>query len=302
MRLNLGRPYTLQLKDTIWHKILSPRFGKMGMKKLNRLQFMDWLAEFQFSKGVNHDEEYSHEYLNNVVGLLASMMADAVANDVIARNPLVKIKIGGKDRDIPHMELEQFQALLKVAITELSNRDRLMLYLAAHSLRIGEVRGIRIKDFNGTQLTIQSTRVGSTRSGIKKGTKNKTSTRVIELMPYVMPLIPRVVTEARAIYFKHGEKDINDKEVFITSKATPLQYSYINKKFHAVGDKVGVALSPHVLRHAFATFAFDMNANPRDIANYLGHSKVDMSMYYNLGTDKGKRELAKRFYDANIAK
>ncbi len=46
------------------------------------------------------------------------------------------------------------------------------------------------------------------------------------------------------------------------------------------------------MRHAFATFAFDIaGANPRDIMNLLGHANVDMSLQYNRGSNEGSQRI-----------
>ncbi|CUR64163.1 hypothetical protein PB1A_0723 [Leuconostoc inhae] len=47
-----------------------------------------------------------------------------------------------------------------------------------------------------------------------------------------------------------------------------------------------------MMRHHFATIAIDKGANIRDVANYLGHENIDMTILYNLGTSEGMKKLS----------
>lgn len=41
--------------------------------------------------------------------------------------------------------------------------------------------------------------------------------------------------------------------------------------------------------------------NPKDIMNMLGHKKIDMSMYYNLGSEEGMAKVTNMFNDTLLA-
>jgi integrase len=119
--------------------------------------------------------------------------------------------------------------------------------------------------------------------------KTESSKRWVPLTPLVEQYLKLAITNSRAIYAKQNIIMSPDSFIFINSLARPLRYSHLTNVFQLISKETGIHVWPHKMRHAFSTIAFGIaGLNPRDIANILGHSQIDMSLYYNNGTDEGK--------------
>lgn len=61
----------------------------------------------------------------------------------------------------------------------------------------------------------------------------------------------------------------------------------MNTIFIKIKKTTGINITPHILRHFFATQAQSTNINPRLIANFLGHTNISMTDHYTHATDEG---------------
>jgi site-specific recombinase XerD len=173
---------------------------------------------------------------------------------------------------------EQVTTLLKVPDrkTLIGKRDyAILLILAIYGVRQGQLIALKMKDINWKEKTIHFKAV--------KGGKDVT-----------FPLYPNVA-EALLDYFKAGRSDASKKysEVFLKVEArkngknsqTPLGralWYMIKRRFdaagireHSYGPKGG-----HSLRHSVATFLVEGETPIKEIADYLGHRRIDSSFRY----------------------
>lgn len=79
-------------------------------------------------------------------------------------------------------------------------------------------------------------------------------------------------------------------------RLTPRSIQRIIKKYSIVAGIVGKKITPHILRHSFATDLLRNGADIRSVQALLGHSSVTTTQIYTHVTDKQLKEVHKRFH------
>jgi site-specific recombinase XerD len=80
-------------------------------------------------------------------------------------------------------------------------------------------------------------------------------------------------------------------------RLTPRSVQRIIKKYSVLAGIVGKKISPHTLRHSFATDLLQNGADIRSVQAMLGHSSVTTTQIYTHVTDKQLREVHERFHN-----
>lgn len=163
----------------------------------------------------------------------------------------------------------QVEALLMApdVANSLGLRDKAMLELIyATGLRVSELIGIRLFEVS---LNDQVLRV------MGKGSKE----RLVPLGQVAAEWLRRYVAEARPTLLG----DYNSDAIFVTARGAPMtrqMFWTLVKKYAVI---VGIArerISPHVLRHAFATHLLNHGADLRVVQLLLGHADISTTQVY----------------------
>ena len=157
------------------------------------------------------------------------------------------------------LTLQEVDALLAQPKTEdaLGSRDQAILELLyASGMRVSECTMLKLADLNDTFVKV-----------IGKGKKER-------LIP-----IGKKALQAIDHYLIHFRGEIKDPTapLFITKKGKPIDRNAIWKRNKAYAKSAGIQknISPHTLRHSFATHVLEKGADLRLIQDMLGH--VDIS-------------------------
>ncbi len=185
-------------------------------------------------------------------------------------DPTARVRAPRTPRRLPKLLSEkQVVALLTApdVATALGLRDRAMLEtLYATGLRVSELVGLRLGQVS---LATGVVRV------LGKGSKE----RLVPLGEEAVAWIERYRRDARP-QLAAGSRD---DHLFLTARRAPLtrQAFWVLIKRHAVRAGIaGVALSPHVLRHAFATHLLNHGADLRVVQLLLGHADISTTTIY----------------------
>ncbi len=174
---------------------------------------------------------------------------------------------------------EQCMRLLQVpdVSTPKGLRDAAMITLLyATGLRVSELVNL---DIHALNVEEQLVRVKG------KGGKE----RLVPVAPAALELVSRYMTTARAEFDKHG----NTSAIFLTRLGRPFTRAGFWKmlKQHAAAAGLPNTVSPHTLRHSFATHLLHGGADLRAIQEMLGHSSLSVTETYTHVSDLHKKQV-----------
>jgi integrase/recombinase XerD len=187
----------------------------------------------------------------------------------ISTDPTLQIDTPKLPRNLPKSLTEQdIEQLLDApdVQTPLGLRDRTMFeVLYATGLRVSELVTLRI-----TQVSMD---MGVVRV-MGKGSKE----RLVPLGEEALDWLRRYQTEGRAMLLAGKMSDA----LFVTARGegmTRQMFWYLIKK-HAKHGGLNKSLSPHTLRHAFATHLLNHGADLRVVQMLLGHADISTTQIY----------------------
>jgi integrase/recombinase XerD len=193
-----------------------------------------------------------------------------VSQGSIATDPTLRVQAPKLPRRLPKdLSEEQIEALLDAPDTQttLGLRDRAMLEtLYATGLRVSELVGLKL-----AQMSLDS---GVVRV-LGKGRKE----RMVPLGEEAIAWLGRYLSTARTELAGKAKSDA----VFLTGRHGPLTRQAFWQLVKRHGTRAGIArasLSPHVLRHAFATHLLNHGADLRVVQLLLGHSDITTTTIY----------------------
>jgi integrase/recombinase XerD len=184
-------------------------------------------------------------------------------------DPTLKLDAARQALRVPKSLSEaQVEALLAAPDVEtpLGLRDRAMLELLyASGLRVSELVALQTVRVSFSEGTLHV-------SG--KGSKE----RLVPFGEEARGWIERYVREARAAILGGRASDA----LFVTARGGPMTRQMFWKliKAHALRGDVLVPLSPHTLRHAFATHLLNHGADLRTVQMLLGHADISTTTIY----------------------
>jgi integrase/recombinase XerD len=194
----------------------------------------------------------------------------ALRQGLVSSDPCLTLRAAKQAARFPKtLSEDQVDALLQAPDTRstLGLRDRAMLEtLYATGLRVSELIGLGALDASLTE--------GVVRVIQGKGGKD----RLVPLGDEAQYWIDLYLKQSRPELLGARRSDA----LFVTARAAPMtrqSFWLIVKKYAALAD-IHVPLSPHVLRHAFATHLLNHGADLRVVQMLLGHADISTTQIY----------------------
>ena len=246
--------------------LLSQRLHKAGLFLLNaqQIDIEAYLASV-FREGVVKKSTSS----NRKIASFRRFYAWAQESNLIDYDPCVQLLLGKTATRLPKSLSEaQIEALLSAPDDSLLGlRNRAMLELMyASGLRVTELVGMRMLDVSLTDGVLRIT-----------GKGNKT--RLVPFGQEANAHLKSYLTEARGTLLKGKTCD----EVFVTARGSAMSRQMFWHVVKGCALKVGIPLaliSPHTLRHAFATHLLNHGADLRVVQLLLGHVDIGTTQIY----------------------
>ncbi|WP_304610726.1 site-specific tyrosine recombinase XerD [Modestobacter sp. L9-4] len=212
--------------------------------------------------------------------LLDGLISDDVAAEVRPPAPARRLP-----KAIP---VEQVEALLEAAASvegPRGLRDRALLELLyGTGARISEAVGLAVDDLS---LTTDPTAASVRLAG--KGGKE----RVVPVGSYAVRAVQDYLVRARPALAEKARGGVRGGALFLNARGGALSRQSAWTILREAAERAGIdaELSPHTLRHSFATHLLDGGADVRVVQELLGHASVTTTQVYTLVTVERLREV-----------
>ena len=249
---------------------------KLSLEAVRSDELMDFLA------GLYRQRLESKSVARHLVSL-RNFFRFAQTQELIAEDPSVNLESPKIRRSLPgYLRLEEVERLLAQpdGKTPFGMRDRAMLeVLYSAGLRVSELIGLRVSDLD--------TKVGCVRC-IGKGDKE----RIVPIGKKALGMVERYLREARP---KLLGKATNSPTLFVNRRGGALSRVGVWKILSSYGRRAGlrVALTPHMLRHSFATHLLERGADLRSVQLMLGHADISTTQIYTHVVEERLKQIYK---------
>lgn len=193
----------------------------------------------------------------------------ALQEGSIAADPTLRLLAARQSPRLPGtLTQAQVEALLAApdVDTALGLRDRAMLELMyASGLRVSELVGLKVFQLGLTEGVVRV---------LGKGSKE----RLVPMGEVACEWLQRYLAESRGLILA-GQQT---QDLFVTRRGaamTRVMFWVLVKKYAAAAD-ITAPLSPHTLRHAFATHLLNHGADLRVVQMLLGHADISTTTIY----------------------
>ena len=241
--------------------------------------FNKWLAGKSFiSVNSKHIQDYfSDRQKNNIssssqariLTCLHSFYQYLLANQLIKKDPTEQLSQPKLEKKLPvFLNIQEVEKLLEAPSSSslFGQRDRAMLELLySCGLRVSELINLSYHNIN---LKEEFIRIHG------KGNKE----RILPMGEMAIDYLMKYETNARPILLKNGQSD----SYFLSNRGSAMSRQNFFYIIKAYANQVGIdkPLSPHSLRHAFATHLVQKGADLRSVQLMLGHSDISSTQLY----------------------
>jgi len=241
--------------------------------------FNKWLVEKQITLvHSKHIQDYFSDRQKNNIGsstqariltCLHSFYQYLLTNQLIEEDPTEHLSHPKLEKKLPvFLNIQEVEKLLEAPNSSslFGQRDRAMLELLySCGLRVSELINLSCHNVN---LKEEFIRIHG------KGNKE----RVLPMGEMAIDYLMKYETNARPVLLKNGQSD----SYFLSNRGRAMSRQNFFYIIKAYANQVGIdkPLSPHSLRHAFATHLVQKGADLRSVQLMLGHSDISSTQLY----------------------
>ena len=270
-----------------------------------------------------HRQGLSLGTIQIVNSVLNNLFSQAVKNDYLMKNPCMGAILPKGEKKEPRVLTFYEQTLFLAAISGDFYEPLYQIALCT-GLRIGELSALTWEDIDFEKKSLSVSRTLLYQKDYRTGEygfrfqtpKSGSSKRIVPLIPDAVQILKKH-QKAQKVYIMTNREEWNpvtamDNLIFTTRHGTPVQEAHMVKRLAAVTGKMNrlekeIAakenrmpyiienITPHTLRHSFATRAFENGLAPKTVQELLGHSNMNITMdlYTHVTYDTKKREMQK---------
>ena len=206
-------------------------------------------------------------------------------NSIITEDPTESLGSPRVGRVLPKfLSEEDVTKLLDTAYKSGTNEGQrdavIMELLYATGLRVGELVSVNLQDVDLSEAYIRC---------IGKGNKE----RIVYLHSKAMEELRRYLRDARVALLGHRR---TEPALFVNHRGERLTRQWVWTILKTYAQKAGIDqnITPHTLRHSFATHLLQNGASLRHVQELLGHSSISTTQVYtHLTSDYVQKEYAK---------
>lgn len=201
-------------------------------------------------------------------------------------DPMQHIDTPKKAQKLPDtLSLKEVERLIDTPDTRkvLGIRDRAILeVLYATGLRVSELIQLQLSDIHLNMALLQT---------VGKGDKE----RIVPLGDLAIHWIEVYLSDARPILVK---KNPSETALFVNNHGKKMTRQGIWKNLKAIVRAAGInkTVTPHTLRHSFATHLLENGADLRTVQELLGHADISTTQIYTHITKKRMTDVYKQYF------
>jgi len=245
------------------------------IENLTRRDLREWMIDLGRTKLLDNSKR-------RIVSALRGFYKFLMIDGHIKINPAENLDLPQKGLYLPKFlnqaEMDQLLAMPDVS-TETGVRDRALLELMyACGLRVSEAVNAKLGDIDIEGGILTTTGKGSKTRRVPVGTS------AVEWVKSYLSI-------------RRKKENIEIQNLFVTPAGMAMNRGSIFELVREYGRKAGLQdISPHTLRHSFATHLVQNRADIRSVQQMLGHADISTTQIYTHMTDAHLRESYERFH------
>lgn len=244
----------------------------MDLENIQRTQINSYIRNL-------HEKKYSPTSIIRKIASFRGFFKWACTNDIIKSNPTLTLEQPKIPQRLPKiMSIQEIENILSQNLTNIEKVIIELLY--GCGLRVSELVNLTIFNYDLNGKYIQCT---------GKGSKE----RVVPLGKKAILSIKEYLPERDFIINKYN---LNTKQFLLNEKGKKITRQEIYTFIHNQGKRLHKSISPHTLRHSFATHLIENGADLRVVQELLGHSDVSTTQLY---THISKKRLKEVYFSIN---
>jgi integrase/recombinase XerC len=233
---------------------------------IDRLTIREWMAELH--------ADHKKTSIARKIASLRTFFEFLIREGKLETNPAKLVATPRIERKLPdHLSMEDVVRFIETPdiTTDLGKRDRAIIeFLYATGLRVSELVGIDLKDIDFRERLVRVV-----------GKRKKE--RIVPFHEYALQALMLYLEEVRPVFLNNcpaAERD--EQPVFLNYQGTRITTRSVGRMIDKYIKRCADIhhISPHSLRHSFATHLLDSGADLRDIQELLGHARLSTTQIY----------------------
>ena len=218
--------------------------------------------------------------VNRKISAIKSFYIFLQKKKIIMKSPIADIVMPKQEKYLPvSMSEKEVERLLNSPDLniQIERRDKAMIeVLYATGIRISELTNLKLTDLDINRSVLKV---------FGKGSKER-------LVPF-----GEKAAESLNLYLT-DRKDLKSKEIFLSNRGTKISRSafWQRIKIYTKRENLKISISPHTLRHAFATHLLNRGADLRSVQILLGHSDLSTTQIYTHIAKQRLGEILKKHH------
>lgn len=226
-----------------------------------------------------HDEKMTTTTVVRKIASLRGFFKWLCANDYCKSDPTLTLEQPKLPKRLPKvMTVQEIEEILNQNLDEMHSVIIEMLY--GCGLRVSELVNINLSDIDIKSKYLQCLGKGSKERIVPLGKK------AISALNKYLPIRE----------FNLRKNNVETKHLLVDGNGRILTRQDIYTFIHSQGEKIHKHISPHTLRHSFATHLLENGADLRIVQELLGHSDVSTTQLY---THVSKKRLKEVYFAIN---
>lgn len=225
------------------------------------------------------EKQYSATSVMRKIASLRGFFKWLCASEICAQNPTLTLEQPRIPRKLPKvMTISEIENILRADLTKVERLIVELLY--GCGLRVSELVNLKTNSIDLNASYLKCSGKGSKERLVPLGSKAK---------------------EALGEYFVQRDflvkkYNLDTKTLFISDSGHFLTRQDVYNFIHEQGKRIHKNISPHTLRHSFATHLLENGADLRIVQELLGHSDVSTTQLY---THISKKRLKEVYFSIN---